>query len=146
MIKQENIKNESENVGGAIVEINIKKKNITKINPISNDDITPLANEEKESAKEIVKLEEIVGEIIPKGAEIEKIQSSFPQKARLVDKDDSVQAVPREGNEKRALIHYNLDGKKWVVQVNLDEKKVEEIKYSSDKDDKNKGRDRLIQN
>ena len=54
----------TEEVEGAIVEINLKQKDVAKINPIKSDDILPLANKEKESAKEIAESEEIPKEII----------------------------------------------------------------------------------
>jgi hypothetical protein len=96
-----------------------------------SDEVAPLIEGEKESAREIVELEEVVGNIVPKEAKIEKIQSSFPQKIQLLEKDNSFQAVPNPESDRKASVHYNLDGKEWVIQVNLDEKRVEEIEYSN---------------
>jgi len=137
--------NESENIEGAIVEVNINQKEVSKISPIKGDDITPLIEEEKESAKEIAESEEVVKEFIPEGAQVEKIQSFLPQKISLTKKNNKIEAAPRSEVEKKAQIYYALEGKKWVVKVNLNEKRVEEIKYSSENfnsnDKESKGRD-----
>lgn len=137
--------NESENIEGAIVEVNINQKEVSKISPIKGDDIAPLIEEEKESAKEIAESEEVIKEFIPEGAQVEKVQSFLPQKISLTKKDNKIEAVSQPEVEKKAQIYYTLDGKKWVVKVNLNEKRVEEIKYSSENFDSNdeeaKGRD-----
>ena len=118
-------------VEGAIVELNLKENKVVKINLIKGEEVAPLIEGEKESAREIVESEEVVGNMIPEGAKIEKIQSSFPQKIQLLEKDNSVQVVSKPESDRKASVHYNLDGKEWVIQVNLDEKRVEEIEYSS---------------
>lgn len=141
---QKTEENKLEDIEGAIVEVNLGKKEVTKINPIKGDDIAPLANQEKESAKEIAGTEEVIKDMIPKEARIEKIQSFLPQKIHLVDKDHQIEAEPNPLAEKRASVHYNLDGKKWVIKVNLDEKRVEEIQYSSTVEQILKGRDKEI--
>jgi hypothetical protein len=119
------------NVEGAIVELNIKENKIIKINMIRGEEISPLVEGEEESARDIVESEEVVGNIVPKEAKIEKIQSSLPQKIQLFEKDNFVQAVPQPESERKASVHYSLDGKEWAIQVNLDEKRVEKIEYSS---------------
>ena len=135
-----------EDIEGAIIEVNLGKKEVAKINPIRGDDIVPLANQEKESAKEIAGTEEVIKDIIPKEARIEKIQAFLPQKIHLVDKDHQIEVEPNPLAEKRASVHYNLDGKKWVIRVNLDEKRVEEIQYSSSVEQFLKGRDKETDN
>jgi len=123
--------NEKNDIEGAIVEVNLNQNKVNKINPIRSDDIAPLANEEKELAREIVESEEIVEEIIPKEAKIEKIQSSLPQKIHLVEENQEFKAIHNpEEDGKEARVHYTLDGKKWIIKVNLKDKRVEEIKYS----------------
>jgi len=122
---------EIEDMEVAIVEVNLEQKEVAKINPIKWEDIAPLVNKEKESAKEIVETEEILEQIIPEGAKIEKVQSSLPKKLLLVEKDNEVEVVPHPQAKKRAQIHFVLDGKKWVIQVNLVEKRIEKIQYSS---------------
>lgn len=124
---------EIEDVEGAIIEVNLEQKEIIKINPIKWNSINPLPKEEKESAREIAEAEEILEGIIPEGAKIEKIQSFLPKKIRLIEKDDGVKIVPQPDTKKTAQVHYILNGKRWVIKVNLSEKRVEEIKYSSDK-------------
>lgn len=144
--KTEKKEGEPENIEGAIIEVNISRKEVSKINPIKGDDVAPLADKERESAKEIAESEEILKEIIPQGAKVEKIQSSLPQKISLNKKDNKIEAVPQSKIEKKARVYYILDGKKWVIKVNLNEKRVEEIKYSSEDNNSNdnkesKGRD-----
>ncbi len=122
---------EKEEIEGAMVEINLNQKEVTKINPLKGEDIIPLANQEIESAQEIAKTEEIIKEIIPKEAKIEKIQPSLPAKMHLVEKDEGVEIISPPETVKRAKVYYIFDGREWIVKVNLNEKRVEEIKYSS---------------
>ncbi len=131
--------NAPEDIEGAIIEISLNQKEVNKINLIKGDDVSPLADEERESAKEIIESEEIIKEIIPKGAEIGKIQSSLPREVHLIERDHEVQILPSSKAERKVRVQYILDGKKWVIKVNLDEKRVEEIEYSSS--NKEKGRD-----
>lgn len=136
---QKTEKGATEDIEGAIIELNLRERKVVKINSINSDEISPLAEEEKELAKEIANSEEVVGQIVPKEAIIEKIQSSLPKKIRLIEKNDVIEATSSEKNgEQKARVQYILNGKKWVVRVNLNERKVEEIEYSSDN---NKGRD-----
>jgi len=122
-------KDSSDDAEGAIVEINLKQKEVAKINPIKSDEIFPLANQEKESAKEIAESEEIIKDIIPKEATIEKIQSSFPKEINLIEKNNEIEAIPNLVDGKKARVHYILDGKRWIIKVNLEEKRVEEVEY-----------------
>ncbi len=127
--------NASDTIEGAIVEVNIKEKQVSQINSINSDEINPLNDEEKNSAENIANSEEIIGNIIPKEATIEKVQSYLPREIRLEDEDGGVKAVSHHedsNDDRKARVQYNLDGKKWVVKVNLDEKVVEEIQYSTD--------------
>lgn len=124
--------NQNENIEGAVIEINLEQNEVTNINPISGEDINPLDSQEKESAQKIAEAEEIVKDILPKEATIEKIQSSLSEKIEFVEKDDEIEVKSSPKAEKKAKVHYTSDGKKWVVEVNLDEKRVEKIEYSSD--------------
>jgi len=130
---QESQEDKIEEIEGAIIEVSLKQEKIAKINPIKGEDVFPLADEEKELAKEIVEAEEIIQEIIPKEAKIEKIHPSLPKKLRLIEKDNGVKVVPRSNSQKAVQIHYIFNGKKWVVKINLSEKRVEEIQYPSNK-------------
>jgi hypothetical protein len=123
--------NKAENIEGAIIEINLGKKEVVEIKPIKGDDIVPLADKEKESAKEIADSEEVIKNIISQEAHVEKVQSVLPQ-VNLTEKDHKIEVVAQPVSEKEANVHYELDGKKWVVKVNLDKKKVEGIKYSAE--------------
>ena len=59
-----------------------------------------------------------------------KIKSSLPQKINLIAGNNKAKVTPQPNAEKIAKIHYTLEGKEWVVKVDLLKKKVEEIKYS----------------
>ena len=120
---------EIEDIEGAIIEISLEKKQVTKINPIKWEEVAPLDDKEKESVRDIVKENEILKDIIPKEANLEKIKSSLPQKIGLIEKDNEAKVVPGPDTEKKAKVHYSFEGKEWVVKVNLAKKKVEEIKY-----------------
>ena len=128
----------SEDMEGAIVKVNLDKKEVSQINSINSEEIAPLKDTERESAKEIANSEEVVGRIVPREAIIEKVQSSLPKKIRLIERNNIIEATSETNGGQEARVHYKLDGRKWVVKVNLNEKKVEEIEYSSDN---NKGRD-----
>jgi len=122
----------------AIIEVNINKKEVVKIDSINSEEFMSLDDSEKDAARNIAGAEEIVSDIIPKEAKVEKV-SFFPQGVHMVERDDGMGIVPDSGNEKKASVQYSLDGKKWVVKVNLDKQRIEEIKYSFD-DDKNENR------
>ena len=122
-------KDEMEDIEGAIIEVNLEKKQVTKINPIEWGKVAPLDDKEKESVRDIVKENEILKDIIPKEAKLEKIKASLPQKIGLIEKNNEAKVVPRSDTEKKAKVHYSLEGKEWVVKVDLAKKKVEEIKY-----------------
>lgn len=135
--KTKEIKNEIEN---AIIEVDIGKKEVTKIDSINSEKFTSLDEEEKDSARNIAGAEEIVSNIIPKEATIEKV-SPISQDVHMVEKDNVIGIASDSGNEKKANIQYILDGKKWSVKVNLDKKRIEEIKYSSsDNEDENENK------
>ena len=122
-----------ENIEGAIIEINLGEKEVIEIKPIKWNDIAPLADKEKESAKEIADSEDVIKSIISQEAHVEKVQSVLPQ-VNLTEKNHKIEVVAQSVSEKEANVHYELNGKKWVVKVNLDKKKVEGIKYSSEND------------
>jgi len=122
--------NEIEDIEGAIIEISLEQKEVTKIDPIEWEEVAPLDDNEKEKAKEIAKENEILRDFIPKEARLEKIKSSLPSKINLIAEDDKAKVIPQHNTEKIAKIHYTLEGKEWVVKVDLVKKKVEEIKYS----------------
>jgi hypothetical protein len=127
--------------GAAVVEINLKKKEVLRIKSIGRQDINPLGDEEKDSAKEIINDEDVVSDIIPESAEVEEIQSAVPKEIHLEEQDGEIKAVSGNKSDRRAEVQYKLNGEKWVVKVNLDEKRVEEINYSSKKGEINKGRE-----
>jgi hypothetical protein len=131
---QEEKEDESDGIEGAVVEIELNKKQVKQISPIKGDDVSPLAEKDIESAKQIIDKEEIMKDIFPKEWEIDEIKASLPRKMKLTEEDDKIKVVPdSDEEEKRANIHYSSDGKKWIIKVNLLKERVEEIRYSLDK-------------
>lgn len=124
-------KDQTKNVEGAIVEVNLNQKKVSEIKMIKGDEVSPLDSSEKEEARRIAEEEEIVKEIIPREAKIEEVKSVLPQKLNLIERNEKVEAVRNPLAEKRAWVRYTTDGKEWMIRVNLDKKKVEEIKVSS---------------
>jgi hypothetical protein len=116
---------------GTFVEFNFQKNQVMKVDSVDNEKIMPLTGEDKDSAQEIAGTNSVVKDIIPKDAQIGKIESSLG-KTRLVDKNNTILVVPQKEQEKKARVHYRSDGKDWVVNVNLDKQKVEDIQYFSD--------------
>jgi hypothetical protein len=51
-------KAKDEEIEGAIIEVNLEQKQVTKINPIEWEEVAPLDDNDKESVKEIVKKNE----------------------------------------------------------------------------------------
>jgi len=139
--KMEENKSGDEDIEGAIVEINLNQKEVAKINLIRGEDIVPLKDKDKESARKIVDDEEIIKEIIPENAEIEKIESSLPRKIHMVEENQEFKAIHNPDEDgKKAHVHYTSDGKRWIIRVDLERERVEEIEYYSDNQDE-KGRD-----
>jgi len=134
-IEIQKAEDEIKNIEGAIIEINLQQKKVAEIKKIEGEEVSPLANQEKEEAKEIVGAEEIIKEIIPSQAKIEKIQASLPRKLLLIEKNQEIGVAPQPMAEKRAQVHYISDGKKWIIQVNLTEKRVEGVQYSPEIND-----------
>ena len=111
---------------GAIVEIDMRQKQVSEIKPVQ-EDILSLAEQERELAEQIVQKENLVKEILSEEAKIERVKATFPEKLRLVEKGDEVFAAPDPTDEKKAEIYYTTDGQKWMVQVNLNQDRVEQI-------------------
>lgn len=129
----EKVKNDSgemDSSEGAMIEVNLNQNKVNNIKAIKGEEFSPLNSEEKEEAGEIAANEESIREILPRQAKIEKVQTLLPKNLRLSDKDHRVEVVSDEDSPKRAKVHYSSDGKKWIIQVNLTEKKVEGVRYS----------------
>lgn len=121
---------EAKNIEGAIVKIDLNKKTIDRIKIIEAQDILSLTNQEKEAAKEIIRKEAIVREVLLEGYIVEKVEIVFPGKLRLIERDDEILVAGDPSAEKKVQVHYTSDGKRWIIQVNLTEEKVEGIQYS----------------
>lgn len=122
---------ETKNVEGAIIEVNLNQKKVAEIKTIKGDEVSPLDNKEREEARKIVEEEEIVKEIVPQQARIEEVKSALPRELNLIERNQTIEAIPSPLAEKRAWVRYTIDGKEWMVEVNLDKKKVERVEVSS---------------
>jgi len=111
---------------GAVVEINMRQKQVSEIKPVQ-EDILSLAEKEKELAEQIVQKESLIKEILSEEARIERVKATFPERLRLIERGDEVLAVPDPTDEKKAEIYYTTDGQRWMVQVNLNQDRVEQI-------------------
>ena len=115
---------------GVMIEVNLNQNKVNNIQTIKGEAFYPLSGREEEEAEEIAANEESVREILPRQAKIEKVQTLLPKNLRLSDTDHKVEVVSDKDSPKRAKVHYVSDGKKWIIQVNLTEKKVEGVRYS----------------
>lgn len=116
-----------EEFNGALAEVNMKEKEIAKIEKLTPIVIT-LTEKEEEKIKEIAEKSPEIQEVIPKEAEILQIKSPSPQ-FKLIRKGNSVQVLPETEDKKKASIIYKFDKKQWEGKVNLSEEKVEEVKF-----------------
>ena len=101
---------------GALVEINLKAKKVSRIDKITPQ-VSPLTEEDKENVKKTI---EKLGE--PEITEIKAVPS-FPQK--LIEKDKKIEVLP----EKRASVIYEVGEKQWEGRVNLQKEIMESTKF-----------------
>jgi len=101
---------------GALVEINLKAKKVSRIDKITPQ-VSPLTEEDKENVKKTI---EKLGE--PEITEIKAVPS-FPQK--LIEKDKKIEVLP----EKRASVIYKIGEKQWEGRVNLQKEIMESTKF-----------------
>jgi len=101
---------------GALVEINLKAKKVSRIDKITPQ-VSPLTEQEKENVKKTI---EKLGE--PEITEIKAVPS-FPQK--LIEKDKKIEVLP----EKRASVIYKIGEKQWEGRVNLQKEIMESTKF-----------------
>lgn len=108
---------------GALAEIDIKEKRISKV-----EELAPSIERLTDSKR--IKTEEIArrNPEIPREAEILDVQVSMP-KFRLVKKDGSVQVSAESEEDEKASIIYEFDKKQWEGKINLEKGEVEEIKF-----------------
>jgi len=127
---------------GAIVEVNIGKKEVVRINSINVSKFPPLNDKEKASAIQIINTGTSIESFVPKNAQIQEVASSLPKNIKLVQHNDEVEAIAEKENERRANVRYSFEDEEWIVGVNLDTQKVEDVRYfHRDKDDNDDARD-----
>jgi len=132
-IQAENKKGKGEEFYGALAEINLDEKKIAKI-----ETLTPptslLTEKEREKVEEIAKSNPEIQKIVPKEAAVQSIKTPLPS-LTLIKRGDSVEAVPEPEKEKRASIIYQFGKNQWEGKINLDEEKVEEVKFLGEVND-----------
>lgn len=113
---------------GALAEVDLKKKQISKIEDITPQ-FSPLIEEEKEKAKEIAGNNPKIQEIIPREAEIKKIMPLPFSQLKLVKEKNSVKVIPEQEREKRVRIIYELNREQWEGEIDLIKEKVRRVKF-----------------
>lgn len=112
---------------GALAEVDIKEKKISKIENLTPT-VTNLIEVKKEKTKEIADRNPEIQKIITEGAEVLDINVTTP-KFRLIKKEGSVVVSPEPEKEEKASIIYKSDGNRWEGKINLTKEEVEEIKF-----------------
>ena len=112
---------------GVLAIVDLQRKNVASIKTIRGREVVPLTSQEEQLVKEVVEKEEVLKEILPSTITIEKIEPALPEKLRLEKKGTEIQIAPPKNFEKRAKILYKSDGKRWMVEVNLQKKKIEKL-------------------
>jgi len=112
---------------GSVVEIDLKKRKVEKLELIENEKInlTPLTEEEKVKAIKIAKSDPKIQEMIPglKESEVD-VKPLPPFKLRLdEDPDEGIKVIPAD-SEKIVNVIFKSRENEFVVMVNLTEDKV----------------------
>ncbi len=122
------IKKEREKFKGALAEIELKKEKVSEITEITPK-IIPLTSKEKE------KIEKMFQDLesLEKPAETIKIEKIEPipvpvYRLELIKKDNKVEVLSREEEEKKARIIYEIGGEKKEGEINLTREEIEKIK------------------
>ena len=114
---------EKEEISGALIQINLKGKEINKIKKLSPQAI-PLTEKEEELAKEIAEKNPQIQEIIKKEAKIKEINPLPSYQMKLLKEDDSIKVVPEE---KKVQIIYEFDNNLLKGEVDLIEGRVKKV-------------------
>jgi hypothetical protein len=112
-----------ENFKGALAEIDMKEKRISKVEELAPS-IESLTAAKKEKTEEIARK----NPEIPKEAEILDVKVSIPR-LKMLKKGNSVQISPEPESNEKASIIYEFDKKQWEGKINLEKEEVEEIKF-----------------
>lgn len=104
----------------------IKERKI-RVEIIRSREVVPLSLQEEQLVKEVVEKEEVLKKLLPPTVTIEKIEPALPKKLRLERKGKEIQIVPPRNFQKKARILYKSNGKRWIVEVNLKKKKIENL-------------------
>jgi len=116
-------KAEKEEISGALIQVNLKGKEINKIEKLSPQTI-PLAEKEEELAKEIAEKNPQIQEIIKKEAKIKEINPLPSFQMKLMKENDSIKVVPEE---KKVQIIYEFDDNLLKGEVDLIEGRVKKV-------------------
>lgn len=113
---------------GALAEIDLKKKRVSRIERITPQ-LFPLTEEEKEKTKEIAENNPEIQKTIPKEAEITKVIPFPYSQLRLIKEKGSVKVVPEQGEEERVRIIYEFGKNQWEGEIDLIEERVRAVKF-----------------
>lgn len=118
---------------GALVQIELKEKTISKIEEITPQ-IIPLTQQEEEKAKNIINelefptLSSTVKNQNEKTIRVEKVEPVPTYNLKLIQNNGGVEILPEKTENEKIKIIYRIDGEKKEGEVNLTEEKVEQIK------------------
>ncbi len=116
---------EKRKIKGALVEIGLKEKEVVKIKEITPKVIS-LTQQEKEKIKNIIKESEfpqIAGETL----EIEKIEPLSTYQLDLIKKDDTVEVLQKEKEDKKVIIIYKIEDKTKQGKIDLIKREIEKV-------------------
>ena len=109
---------------GSIAEIDLKAKKVEKLELIEETmvDITPLTEEEKARAIEIVKSDAKIKEMLPEGAEVVAVKPLPPLKLKIqtTSEENGVRAVAYDEREDRRVnVIFKSERGQDIITVNL---------------------------
>jgi len=143
-------KNGKEKLRGALAEIEIKEKRVSKIEEVPPY-AAPLSQSEEEKTKRIITESEFSLPKAPepegnslmatrekeeeKNIEIEKIEPLPTYKLKLQKKDGGVEILPEKNENESVRVIYRIDGEKKESQIDLIKERVEKSKILDQEED-----------
>lgn len=122
---------------GAIVEIHLNEKKVSKIEVILPTTI-PLTNEEVKEVKEIIEKSE-VNKYAPQTIELETIEPlPLPaNKLRFNKQKNEIEAFAEEQKQERAKTIHKIDGQKLETLINIKQGQIENVRYLEESEKEN---------
>lgn len=109
------LSSEKEMATGMLVEVDLKKKSVLKVDRLDSEKFLPNPSEQVR-VKAVVKKSLEKQTVIPQGAEILETKIS-PPPATLIKINKSVEVIPEESQEARVI--YEYENKKWESTIDL---------------------------